>query len=278
MSSFTEPVKKSFFTWLDDAGQMLDLPRLEDESMHDYKQRLLDFVRNRSNASEKGTNNSLARSIGLNRTHVFTIGVIEGTQSPFIEVTSKYLRLFVDGVTEVEVDLYSSTMEAIKLVIEASTHFTVDYYDDNLSSASARKLCYGNNKDTEVQYLVQSKLNIIENTNIIDAVLSAQEEHIRGVSSVPLITKQEEYYLNKIDGLLYTGRNGSGYMTYSFYRTPYKLYYSPVTFFPLNDKDINKIIKDPVLTENGLEEKILNMKGARIVNELLAESPIHWGE
>jgi hypothetical protein len=64
---------------------------------------------------------------------------------------------------------------------------------------------------------------------------------------------------------------------------PFKLYYSPVVFYPLNDADIDFIIKDPVKVydpNNGpIEDQlVLNSQGAEFINELLTVSPINWGQ
>lgn len=279
MSSFTVSAKKTLLTWLDDAGQMLDLPRLEDESLHLYKQRLIDFVKNKSNSSVDGTNNSLARSVGLNRSHILSIEAIEGIDKPYIEITSKYLRLVANDIVELEIDLYSNTIAMVKLLIDnTKSSFFVSYYDEDFAEFSAKKLCYNNNFDSTVEYLNDSKLNILKNSHVLDYIFSAGVSHRHSVDTIDDIDKIEDFYVDMISGFVYTGQNAVGYLSYTYYDIPFKIYYSPVTFYPLNDKDIDKIMKDPVITSDGSTEEVLNVKGARFVNQCLAKSPIHWGE
>ena len=94
MSTYTTSSKRTLATWLDNAGNLLGLQRLEDERLFDYKERLIDHVRNKGNTSIDGINKSLARLVGLERKHVLTLEPLSDNEDPFVEVTSKYIRLY----------------------------------------------------------------------------------------------------------------------------------------------------------------------------------------
>lgn len=277
MSNYTQSNKRTLSTWLDNAGLLLDVPRLADESLFDYKRRLIDAVRNRGNATIQGLNYSLSRQAGLPRTHVLTIEPLDNSE-PFIEVTSKYLRLKNGDTVDLEIDLYANTIGNIKLLIDASsTNYEVTYYDDDYADYSAKKLFYGDNLRSQVEYLQDSELSILKHTYLKDISFSSSV-HRYSKSSLDDVDDIYDYFIDYENGLVYTGQNGIGFVSYSYYEIPFKVFYTPVSFFPLNDKDINKIIMDTVLTDDGTEYKVLNSKGADYINELLSVAPIHWGD
>jgi hypothetical protein len=277
MSTYSSSSKRQLATWLDNAGQLLNLPRLEGEDLFSYKGRLIDHVRNKGNTSVEGLGKSLARVVGLERTHILTLTPAVDNLKPYIEVTSKYIRLFKNGTLDLEIDIYASTLEVAALQIDtASTGFTVSYLDEDFTSVSCKKIMYGHNKKAKQHTLNLSKANILPD-GYLDSCSLTSEAHVRSKASLAAVVKTGDFYIDYEDGLVYTGTEATGYASYVYYEVPFKLFYSPVTFFPLNDQDINEVIKDPVLTSDGLSYEILNSKGSSFVNELLAKAPIHWG-
>lgn len=277
MSSYTESNKRTLSTWLDNAGLLLDIPRLSEETLFNYKQRLIDAVRNRGNSTIRGLNYSLSRQAGLPRTHILTLEPLNNSD-PFIEITSKYLRLKDGDTVDLEIDLYSNTIGNIQLLISASsTKYEVTYYDEDYANFSAKKLFYGDNLRSQVEYLQDSELTILKNSYLKDISFSSSK-HKYSKSTLDEVQDIYDYFIDYDNGLVYTGQNGIGFVSYSYYEIPFKIFYTPVSFFPLNDKDINEIIMDSVLTDNGNEHNILNSKGADYINELLSVAPIHWGD
>lgn len=277
MSTYSSSSKRQLATWLDNAGQLLNLPRLEDEDLFSYKARLIDHVRNKGNTSVAGIGKSLARVVGLERTHVLTLEPTEDNLQPHIEVTCKYIRLYKNGEVDLEIDMYSTSLEAAALRVGLlSTGFTVSYLDEDFLSVSCKKIMYGHNKKTKHHPLTRSKCNVLPD-GYLDSCSLTSDAHVRNKASLALIVKPGDFHIDYTEGLVYTGIEATGYASYVYYEVPFKLFYSPVTFFPLNDKDINEVIKDPVLTSDGVSYEVLNSKGSSFVNELLAKAPIHWG-
>lgn len=277
MSTYSSSSKRQLATWLDNAGQLLNLPRLEDEDLFSYKGRLIDHVRNKGNTSVDGIGKSLARVVGLERTHVLTLEPTEDNLQPYVEVTSKYIRLFKNGDVDLEIDVYSSTLEQLSLQIDTSSSgFTVTYLDEDFVGVSCKKIMYGHNKKAKQHALNLTKANILPDGYLESCSLTS-DAHIRSKANLASIVKSGDFYIDYTEGLVYTGTDATGYASYVYYEVPFKLFYSPVTFFPLNDQDINEIIKDPVLTSDGESYEVLNSKGSSFINELLAKAPIHWG-
>jgi len=279
MSSYTVSTKRKLTTYLDNAGAILGLSRLEDEALVDYKERLIDHVKNRGNATITGVNVSLAREAGQQRTHVLTIEPLASVSEPYISVTSKYLRLMDGDTLDIELDLYTNTISDLNdSITSSSTMFEVTYFDNDLENESARKLFYGNNlKYQRFEVLKSSKLNRFDNTYIKSLTFSSTM-HRYSKASIAEVVGINDYYLDNKEGLLYTGQNASDAIGYLYYEIPFELFYTPISFFPLNDEDVDEIIKDTLYTEDGDTFLVTNSKGAEWINTLLQAHPLTWGE
>lgn len=277
MSNFTSSQKKNLATWLDNAGLLLDIPRIEDETLFDYKARLIDSVRNKGNSTLQGLNNSLGRELALEKVHVLTLEPVNNI-FPFIEVTSNFIRLYNDSVLDIELDIYTYTIGELKTYIDTnSNYFSVSYFDEDYQNYYCKKLQYGNNLRSKNGYLFPSKLNILDNNYLKDINLnSLLFKNLKDTYSE--VIEDNDYFIDYENGLVYTGLDANGSYSYTYYENPFKLFYSPVTFYPLNDKDIDNIIKEEILTEDGLTLKKLNTKGADFINELMSVGPINWGK
>lgn len=279
MSNFSQPVKQKLSTWLDDAGLLLGLPRLEDESLIDYRSRLIDNAKNRGSSINEGLNYSLARNNGLRRNHIFTISCSEELVSPLIEVTSKYLRFYNDDEVLDELDLYDNTMGDIYTYINDNISlYTIDYYNDDFEDERAIKLLYGKNlKHQPLFKLGPSKLNTLEVTYVQNIFFSS-DRHRVSRNSIEEIVNPEDFYLDKLRGLIYTGTNTNDVVTFDYYEIPFKLWRSPISYYPLSDQDINSIIKDTLFMDEGETRVIINSVGAKLINELLSVHPLTLGE
>lgn len=278
MSNFTSYEKKNLATWLDNIGLFLDISRLEDETLFDYKSRLIDSVRNKGNSTKEGLNNSLSRELGLEKVHIITIEPLDNNLKPYIEITSKYIRLYNDDVLDIELDTYEYTIGEFKTFVDmTSTSFEITYYDDNYENEYCKKIQYNNNIRSYNNYLYPSKLNILNNNYLKDISLNSSIfKNLKETYSE--VTEDNDYYIDYTNGLIYSGLDANGSYSYTYYEVPFKLFYSPVVFYPLNDKDIDYLIKDQILTREGLEYKKLNTKGANFINELISVSPLNWGK
>lgn len=278
MSNYTSNFKRKLSTPLDDFGRLIDIPRLDNESLLSYRERLLDSVLNKSNASITGTNLSLARQAGLVRSHVFTIDYLSSTNDmPEISITSKFFRIKRNDDIILELDLYTSTLESLNIQIGLIDKFSVSYFDEDFASIKLTKLFYGNNlKVNSNKNLLPSRVNNLEISYIKDILFTSDQFRYKKDSLTDVIDIYD-YYIDDLNGIVFTGSEAAGACTVSYYEIPYKIYYTPVAFYPLNDTDIDYIIKDSIVTDNGEEQKILNSKGSTFIKELISSHPINWG-
>jgi len=274
MSNYTTYENKKISTWLDSAGALLDTERLKDETLFHYQQRLIDTMRNRASPSTFGLNNSAARQLGLERTHVFTLSSVY--PNPYIKITSKYIYLYSNEVLDFKFDLYNNTFGDLKTYIDYnSSYFNIDYYDEDLENLNLKYLSYDNNLKGNSEVLGSSKCIILEKSNIKDIYFHS-DSFLVEKDSIDEIENFGDFYIDYQYGIVYLSDNCSGKVTYNYYENPFKLFYSPVTFYPLADEDIDYLIKDTIY--NGTEENlILNSKGAEIINKTLEVGPTTIG-
>ena len=279
MSVFTSKTKYKLNTFLDNAGQILGIQRLEEENLFDYKARLIDHVRNRGNASTDKLNYSFAREVGEERAHVLTIEPRESItiESPIIKVTSKYLKLYDGDKLDIQIDLYKKTIGDLQLVIDNTSElYETTYYNEDYQDKLATHLFYGTNLRLQsFEQLQPTKLNILEH-NHIRKIFFSSSLHLRSRESLDDLVDNEDYYLDNNEGFLYTYIDGNDIISYLYHEIPYKLYHTPVSFYPMNDEDIDLIIKDIFYTEDGDENLLLNSKGADWINELYDQHPYLW--
>lgn len=276
MSSYTTSTKIQVDTWLDNCGNILGVKRLKNEDLFDYKQRLIDFVQNKPSATIEGTNYSASRNLSLERKHVLTI---ESTSSkPFIKVTSKYIYFYNDETLDFKFELYNKTWADLKLYIDYfSNYFSVSYYNEDYANDLLKKIFYGSNLKSNTETLKASNLNILSYGYIRDIYLSG-DIYKYNVASIAEITEPYQYYIDYENGLIYNYDIAYGNIVYNYFEMPFKLYYNPISFYPLNDEDIDELIKDTVYTDNGNEYLKLNSFGADIINNILAKNPITLGD
>lgn len=273
MSSFTVSSKRKISTWLDEYGIELSHPRLENESLFDYKNRLLDIIKNPANATTIGLNNSFGRALKTRRSHALTIDVVSATE-PYVEVTSKYLRLIDNGTIDKEIVLSEYTISEVITEINTSTKFSCTYEDPDLSNYSASKLHYGNNIFNDSQAITEYGYKLLNNT-YINKYLVSSSKLTNEVDSLVDVVDINDFYVDKQVGAIYFSENGKGSISYSYFKIPYKIYYMPIRFYPLIDEDADEILYDQKYDTE--EFSILNSRGSKIINTILKESPMTWG-
>jgi hypothetical protein len=95
-----------------------------------------------------------------------------------------------------------------------------------------------------------------------------------------LLTKGE-YYLDYINGEIYTYSIPSGlsYCSYYYGNFPYVVEYSPVQIFSFNDDDFQYELFNRKILESGDDTPGLpNSEGSEIYNQLFKETKVFWGE
>ena len=138
---------------LDKVGMDLGLPRLDGETIANYRLRLDAQAKNPLVGTEESVVSSLSRVLGLLDTEVFSIDLIlDGNDEPlaadpYIEITSSYIRLYDDYENEsidIEILLIDRNngyfLRDVYLLINASTYFSITVEDPDYSFKQSKYL------------------------------------------------------------------------------------------------------------------------------------------
>ena len=313
MSKYT-PEKRVNPTELDELGLRLSLQRLPDEDLDTYRRRLLLQIRDPALPSIDSYVRTVNRLVGSFEERVFEISLVLDSEDrpiaadPRIEVDSCFLRIWSD---------YNSDPDTPNLVIDFLNRDNGYWLVDVQAALNALSFISITTLDTSIdwEYLKSSHLRIGNSDNIFDSFMRASQfnaipkyiknayfddvnrlihevtldeietrkaEHLAETGEevhLKDLLKQYEYVIDKDNGYVYTETFGFGAIKGETREFPYYLWWQPVTIYELNDPSIEHLIKENLINDNGVEEKLLlNAYGARIFNNVLQQHPLTWGE
>jgi hypothetical protein len=238
----------------------------------------------------------LNRQVGLLDIPIFDVDVIRDVNNDplapdaFIEITSTRLRAYSNysaSVLDFELDLNDHDdayfLRDVEAAFTASTFFSVTVVADTTTYEFYRSnhLRFGNtNKVVFAERLYNSRSNKLENDLLIDLNAQSFQLFQTEVGSADLVNEPGEYYIDYINGVVFTQDPAVGYVTYTYRDFPYRLFWQPVRAYPNNDDDLDYLHYDNLISdETGLPIPInLNSEGARITNAVLSIHSLGWGQ
>lgn len=292
MSTYT-PVKFPIPNGLDETGIYLGLKRLSGESVADYRRRLLLESRDRSGPTEAQFIRSIGRKVGEFDIPVFDIDVIRDgndiplAADPYIEITSTYIRAYSDWenlVLDFEHNLEDAAdayfLREVFTAFSTSTFFDITVLDNNYTYKLSRNLRYGNTERfVRTEFLRASRSNRLANDFIREIYPQAFQHFETEVSSLSLVDALGKYYVDYLNGVIFTYEYVTGIIAYSYREFPYRLWWQPVRVWPYIDDDkIYRTRSNLVSDITGeLEPLVLNSKGAYLANQVLQVHSLGWG-
>jgi len=124
-------------------------------------------------------------------------------------------------------------------------------------------------QDSKLQDLDQK---YIEAYNTNNPIASYKEK----ASSGDLI-ESGDFFLDKVNGLLYTFDENKGFATILYQSFPFYIEYSPAHIFELNDESLTKVMYNKQIDEEGSEVfTSLNSYGSNLINEVLKDNRMYW--
>jgi len=293
MSTYT-PQRISLSVGLDETGLGLSLFRLDGESLEDYRRRLLLEARDPSGPTEIQLINSVNRYLGQFEIPIFEIDVIRNStgepiaSDPYIEVTSTHFRIYSDyssGSPDIELNLVDRSdayfLEAIYTAFVGNTDFTISTLDTDYEYKKSAFLKYGNNnRFIHTELLGKSRANKLKYELIQEIYPQAELLFKTEVATRESIAAEGEFYIDYINGVVYTYDFARGFIAYSYRKFPYRLHWQPVRVWPYNNEDKKYLYYNELISDTtGLgENTLLNSEGARIANMVLAVHPLNWGK
>lgn len=293
MSKYTPESYASGVTF-DELGLRLAMPRLPEESLSVYRDRLLLQGRLPPGASEEDYVKSINRTVGVFEQRMFEIDlVLDSNEDPIapdprLEINSNFIRVWSDYQNEVlDLDiniwergagyyLYQVYAELAKLDFVSVKILSEDY-----EYLRAWNMVYGNTDGHKFkQFLSTSGMNNLGRKYIRDILFDAAFVFEKELTSSEDLVEVGDYSLDKTQGIVWSQELAVGTCTYSYRDFPYVIWWQPVKAVPLNDERIDYILKDNLLEDTRGQEKRLLLKpyGAKIVNEILSVHPLQWGK
>lgn len=281
-------------TGLDELGFKFSLKRLKNESLSSYRLRLLEEAKDPSGATQFDYARTVSRQLGFLKKPLFSIDVIKDVNgipfaaNPYIEVLSDKIILYSDyNSNEIDMEIdFTKRGEGYFIGEVFDTINTSTYFQPENSNVldyefllSKNILFCHNLGYVEREPLLQSRSNKLQNNVIADFFADASPLFLAEKNSAAFVNADGDYYIDKLNGVIFTYNNQYGFCNYTYYKIPFTLYYAPVRFLPFNDPSFFLRSKDVLIDDNGQESKeVLNSYGAEKINSLLKMHPLSWGE
>jgi hypothetical protein len=289
-TSFT-PSSWQVHNELDSLGLLLGTPRLEEERNMEYKQRLLDVFVHRSNSTYLGLIYGITRELGLNIAEVIRLqpvmnGEVSLGNNPAVLFENTKCYVYSDitddenGLVETfdrfDVSKGAFTLTQLVEKINATGYFTA-VLQNNINGNLRAMTIY----DQASTILVPSESisgaggiislanqNLISNTIVISSLNLTER-----VSTSELLVKQNQYYIDTVNGILYTGSvpEPGSLIRYKYRDDDYYIKSSPVILHNLQSTDFKTKMFQQVLQLDGTTENSLpTVLGTELLNELFS--------
>ena len=295
MGTYT-PVQIEAADGLDEIGLRFSMARLQGETLANFRRRLILESRSRSGPSEREFIQSINSRVAEFEVPVFDITLDLDSNDeplapdPFLEVTSTHIRAYSDqanGTIDVEVDFTDRSnglwLRDIKTAFDASSFFSIAVLDTDYTYKRSMQLRFGDSaRYVGRQVLLQRFVNDLGKTSknltsfrVDDTTVFAVEQ-----DTVAAVTEDGDYYVDYLNGTVFTYTLQAGIASYAYQEFPYRLYWAAVRAYPYNDDDLKHLHKDDLISDEtgAAAPSMLNSLGARIANTVLAAHPIEWGE
>lgn len=294
MGTYT-PIIQQLPNGLDEIGLDLSLKRFPNESLSFYRRRLLLETREPAGASLNQFVASLNRQVGLMDQKIFEVDLIRDSDGvplavdPHIEITSSYIRAYHDwakGDLDFEANIVDREqvywLRDIYALFFASTYFSIDLKVEGVLWRELRcqRLRYDSTERMVMsEALLATRVNKLNHGLIRGLRASSLDLFGDEVSDPSLIADPGNYYIDKINGVVFTYDPGTGFVSYDYALFPFPVWHQRARAFPLNDKDAKYRTKNTLINDDtGLPDYVLlNSEGARIADETLRVHPLGWG-
>jgi hypothetical protein len=276
-------------TTIDEVGLKYGLIRYKDESLFDFRERVLEVYKRKANTSHKGLQYGVSRELGARTTSAARLRVtrdIAGNPifpSPGIQVSRTKIIFysdFVNGTVDQEFvlidefpkDSHESAfyLKEIFDYVSASAGFEFDELPDSDNYwLPADHLVPASSLVTQSSRLrITAGMTRLPNDNIIaETFMSSNELFTTEVADIDSVSSLGDYFINYQDGIIYTAQdvsNTNALISYSYFVDPFILEWSPVRVTSLSDEEffLSQF-------EQELDEDNSSYFGARLSPELV---------
>jgi hypothetical protein len=293
MSNYT-PQSYGFPRGLDEIGLRFSLPRLPNEQNEDYRRRLLLHSRLPPGPSFDEIAKSVARTVGQFDQRIlrvsFSLDSDGATVAPDPNITIKATRAYVysdyeNGVLEKTINIWDRSgayfLKDFVTELSSVSFLTVDTLPEYEEYLSSRNLMICNShKEVYAERLVSAEINNLRHGLISQVSFEARRLFSNLVSSKSAISEEGDYYVDQVNGIVWSYSTQAGGAYYSYIENPFYIWWQPVRVEEVNDATLRYATRDTLISDDdGTEEYTsLNAYGAKIANKILEIHPMAWGE
>lgn len=279
------PVKHSLQTFVDSLGFSYSLMRLPGESVAAYRQRLILENEDRSGSTEQDLYRVMGRHLGQFDVKVFEITPTVSSPDPYIEITSTHCRAWYDYENEGylgELNLLDRSngywLRDVAAFLIAGGYFTVTALIADWEFLKSDNLRLGKTDTVVVtEPLWPSQANNLEHDSIMEYYMTDTKVFQTLQGTLAEVINDGDYFVDEVNGVVWSCLAAAGSITYTYRDFPFTMYWQPVRCFALNDPDIQYLMYDEELDENGqLAHTKLNSTGAALINQVLAAHGSTW--
>lgn len=285
MSKYTAE-KMLIDTELDEIGRNKSLNRYKNESQVNFKDRI--YLSSIKPPRPNIDYYSFATSNHLNlfQKKIFSIELVDKLINPEdlpkIEILGNSMKVWREQSQEPVLMIHFDNpeyrfMKDLKAALERLDFLKIEAWDYEDFMETKNLIQKGSSKIESEIFLRSSQLQIlgkkyIENYATNNPIASYIEKN-----SKEEIGKDGEYYLDKINGLLYTNVENKGFATIMYQDFPFILEWSPVKIIEVNDESCKSLFyKEQVDEEGNLRLTELNSYGAENINKILKDNRLYW--
>jgi hypothetical protein len=281
----------------DELGDLVSLPRLQDETNWEYRRRIQDSLVHYANASYRGMVYGITHELGL---AVYPSIIINPktdgdgnflAPDPYVRFDGPYVYLYSDyanGMLDWAIDRfeaggnYEHVGRLIEMInntsfFEAERPADIDYYDRSMTI-----LNQSNRGVVSFERLPASDKFKLQHDHVVRGSLffSNRDQFRTEVTSEDAVVSPGQYYVDYTSGLVkvFTIPGNSDIVRYQYIEYPFRAVASPVIVHDVTNENFRTKMFQQIQLDNGTytHGKPTEM-GVDIINELLTIVPMYWG-
>lgn len=285
MSKYTQEVML-IDTELDEIGRGKSLNRFVGETQINFKDRIYLSTIKPPRPNIDYYTFASCNHMNLFQKKIFSIelvdSVLDPNSLPRIEILGNSIEIWrkqnEDSVLKIHFDNPKYRfMKDLKNALEKLDFIKVELFEYEDFLETKNLLQKNSDRINSEIFLVQSQIQIfnqkyIDNYSTNNPIASYIEKN-----SKEEIASDGEYFLDKINGLLYTNVENKGFATIMYQDFPFIVEWSPIKILELNDESCKSLFYKNQINEEGkpyLNE--LNSYGAKNINEILKDNRLYW--
>jgi len=294
-----KPTSKNVVNHFDLISDIVSLKRLDGETNVDFKQRTMDVAIHPDGGTYDGVINGITRALGYAREHAITITLKLDSagdplaRNPRVEILANKVILYhdyrADGTQNIDDTIRTFKpedtgyfLDDLITEINTSVYFSATIIAGMRANMHSTNLLQ-ENSDVYVQGdLIRSdSISYLSQQYLVEDSLVFDEDKPFRTEVLVTPASDGEYKIDRINGRIYVYTIPQGNLGVSYHAAnfPFKVDYSPVKIYTLQDDDFQyELFKHETLDSGDETNTLPNQEGSEIFHQLFKETEVFWGE